>query len=143
MDIAEDFNARELGVLKGLLCELYFRAGERILRQGDPGDSVFFLVRGAVSVKIFIPDKKRFKRLLTIESGVVFGEMSLLDGRARSADVYAEEDCKVLKLSCSDVSSLKGSDPEIVIKILTNMAKQLSRHLRKSNSELRVLEESY
>ena len=143
MDIAEGLYFDELELLQSYLRKLSFRAGERILRQGDPGDSVFFLAAGSASIKIFIPEKKRFKRLLTIEPGVVFGEMSPLDGRARSADIYAEEDCRVLNLACSDFDSLRSTNPGVVIKILVNIAKQLSRHLRKSNSELRVLEESY
>jgi small-conductance mechanosensitive channel/CRP-like cAMP-binding protein len=67
-----------------------FATGETILRQETPGDSLFILRRGRVSVRIEVGGEH--KELAQLCTGDFFGEMSLLTGAARRASVIALED---------------------------------------------------
>lgn len=80
----------ERHTLAGGLHFLPFASGETVIRQEDPGDSLYILRRGRVSVRIQINgDHKEVAQLCT---GDFFGEMSLLTGAARRASVVALED---------------------------------------------------
>ena len=65
-----------------------FRRGEVLFHQGDPGDSLFIVTRGAV--KIVLPSEEGDEAILTtIRAGAFFGELALLDGAPRSATAIA------------------------------------------------------
>ncbi len=67
-----------------------YRRGERIVTQGQSGDSFFILVKGRVSVSILSPEGREIV-LSTLAAGDHFGEMALLDDAPRSASVTALE----------------------------------------------------
>ena len=67
-----------------------FARGETILRQSDPGDSLFIIRRGRVAVRVEVDGEG--KELAQLQSGDFFGEMSLLTGAARRATVVALDD---------------------------------------------------
>ncbi|MFW5801869.1 MAG: cyclic nucleotide-binding domain-containing protein, partial [Spirochaeta sp.] len=77
--------------------ERSFEPGETILRQGNPGVGLFIIVSGRVKVEKQNEDGTVFQ-LATHTSGEVIGEMSVLDGAARSASVIAMEKTKALVL---------------------------------------------
>ena len=68
--------------------------GETIVKQGDPGQSMFVICSGAVSV-VLEPNRVEVAK---IEAGGYFGEMSLLTGDPRSATVIARGDVVVVEL---------------------------------------------
>lgn len=142
MDIVNGFTPDELQVLKTkLFCETY-KEGDSIFREGDPGRDMYFLTKGSVSVKIRLRERNQLKRIFTFTSGVIFGEVALLDGKPRSADIWSEEDTEVYRLSLDAFDELRGENPEIAIKLIQNMARTLTRHLRRSSDEVRALEDS-
>jgi CPA2 family monovalent cation:H+ antiporter-2 len=69
--------------------------GERLIRAGDRADAVFFISKG--SVEVSVADRK-----IKLEPGDVFGEMALLTGGRRIADVTAIDYCELLALERSD-----------------------------------------
>ena len=142
MDIVNGFTPDELEVLKEKLhCETY-KEGESIFREGDPGRDLFFLTKGSVSVKIRLRERNQLKRIFTFTSGVIFGEVALLDGKPRSADIWSEENTEVYRLSLDDFDVFRREMPEIAIKLIQNIARALTRHLRRSSDEVRALEDS-
>lgn len=142
MEVFKKFTPDELNVFKSRLVRESYRQGEAIFREGDANQDLYLLVRGSVSVKIRLPYSERLTRLLTFTSGVVFGEMALLDGRPRSADVWAEEYSEVLRLPFETFKALQGEAPEIIIKMMMNIARILSKNLRRTSNEVRELEDS-
>jgi glutaminase len=92
-----------------------------------------------VSVFITLPTGRR-KRLATFSPGMAFGEMAILDRAPRSAMIVADTEivCDVLLLR--DFEALGATHPSIKIAMLENLARGLSRKLRKANRELTVLE---
>ncbi len=70
--------------------------GERVFRRGDRADGMYFISVGAVEVNV--GDQQRIR----LETGAFFGEMALLSGRRRSADVTALDYCEFLILDRRD-----------------------------------------
>ncbi|MDM8552223.1 cyclic nucleotide-binding domain-containing protein, partial [Desulfobacterales bacterium HSG2] len=133
---------RELDDFRQKLIRQTYKKGEPVFREGDPGEDLFLLTKGAVTVKVRLPESDRFRRLFTFSPGVIFGEVALLDGKPRSADVWAEEDTEVFRLSLHDFDILRREKPEIVIKLLMNIAKEFSRNLRRISEEVRTMEDT-
>ena len=99
------------------------------------------LARGTVSVEIQLHDKPgRHKRVASIGPGLTFGEMALLDGGTRSADVIANEKVICYGLGVEELHELAKEHPNVMITILGNLTREFSERLRHANEEISVLE---
>ncbi len=78
----------ELTELAAAMRRVTFAPGERLLRQGDSGDSMFFVVAGRIGITIQASDGAE-KELASFEAGDFFGEISLLTGEPRGATATA------------------------------------------------------
>ena len=87
-----------------------FGDGETIVRQGDPGQSMFVICAGRAAV-VLEPERTPVAR---IDTGGYFGEMSLLTGDPRAASVVAAGDVSVLELDADVFRSLGAADPQAV-----------------------------
>ena len=92
--------------------ERIYGKGERIVRQGDTGGSMFVLHRGRVRVV-----EASRGELAVLETGGYFGEMSMLTGQPRSATVEAVEECQVLELTAASLREVALANPEVVTRI--------------------------
>lgn len=84
-----------------------YGAGEAIVRQGEPGESMYVVSSGKVSV-VLEPHRVE---VATIERGGYFGEMSLLTGDPRSATVIARGETVVLEITADDFRRLADGNP--------------------------------
>ncbi len=89
----------------------YFRAeraspGQRIIRAGDKADAVYFISSGAVEVSVA-------GRKIPLGPGDFFGEMALLSGDRRTADVTAVDYCDLLALDQRDFRNFIAMSPEL------------------------------
>jgi MFS superfamily sulfate permease-like transporter/CRP-like cAMP-binding protein len=141
MDILRDFTPQEIHDLKQKLTPKTFSKGEIILKEGDTDRNLSLLAKGLVSVRIHLSESERYKRLITYSPGVTFGEMAFLDGSPRSADVWSDEDSETYVLSPSEFSVLQDENPQIAIKLIRNIALEISDRLRIRTNEVRILEE--
>ncbi len=96
--------------------------GEQILREGDPGRSFFVIVEGKVRIWKKLPDGEELQ-LATLEEGAFFGEMALLSGAPRTANVSAEDDTELLEVSDAVLRHLAKNHP-LVVKSLKNFYRQ-------------------
>jgi CPA2 family monovalent cation:H+ antiporter-2 len=80
--------------------------GERIVRVGEKGDAMYFVVSGAVEVDVN-------GSALKLEAGSFFGEMALLTGAPRTADVTAVDYCNFLVLSLRDFRLFMSRHPAV------------------------------
>jgi CRP-like cAMP-binding protein len=87
--------------------------GEVIVKQGNPGDSMFVVGTGGASV-VLEPDRRP---VATIERGGYFGEMSLLTGEARTATVLARGDTLVLEIDADVFRRIATVSPDAVERI--------------------------
>jgi SulP family sulfate permease len=138
-DLFSGFSADELALVEKRLVKERFRKGELLITEGKSDRDLYLLTSGLVSVKIALPLCKGERRLFCFSAGVVFGEMALLDGKARSAHVEADADCEVYRLSYEDFETLLTRQPQLAAKQLRNIALVLSHRLRTRSDELRVL----
>jgi len=142
IDIFREFSAEELKTIESRLTLHTYNRGQLVFSEGDDGRDLYLLTKGSMSVKIHLPERNRQKRIFTYTSGVVFGELSFLDGSSRSAGVWAEEDSKVLCLPFSQFQILRIEHPQIATKLITNLSLVLSRRLRRTSTQVRLLEEN-
>ncbi len=141
MDILSDFTPPEIQLLAQKLTRTTFKKGDRIVKEGDLDRNLFLLVKGLVSVRIQLPESDRTKRLITYSAGVTFGELAFLDGSPRSADVWAEEIAEAYILSPAEFELLQEESPTIAVKLIRNIALEISERLRIRTNEVRALEE--
>ncbi len=87
-----------------------FGNGESIVRQGEPGESMFIVGSGR-AVVVLEPDRRE---VATIETGGYFGEMSLLTGEPRTATVIARGDTVVLEIGADLFRHLAGTSPQAI-----------------------------
>jgi len=89
-----------------------YAPGEAIVRTGQVGNSMFVIVRG--SVKIQIAEQDYLKTLNTLGENDFFGEMSLLTGQPRAANVIAVEETEVLRIDKNGLKPIIETNPSLV-----------------------------
>jgi len=110
-----------------------YRPGEKILAEGEPAASLFFLKSGVVHVKL-----PSGIRLSTITAGMAFGEMALLETH-RSADVYADAAVTALEVPLADFERFREENPRAGERIMRNLAQLLADRLILANTKLNLL----
>ena len=80
--------------------------GERVIRTGDRADGMYFISSGAVEVKVN-------GRTIRLEAGAYFGEMALLSGERRTADIVAVDFCQFLVLDRRDFNQFMSRHPAV------------------------------
>ncbi len=118
-----------------------FKHGDVVFREGEAGDCLYLIAQGAVSIKVQLDDSIRARRLATFASGVMFGEMALLEGHRRSADAFAKGERVVLySLEAGAFRDLLQSDPGLGLKVYRNLSRDLAARLRVTTGALRAIE---
>jgi CRP-like cAMP-binding protein len=88
-------------------------AGQLIIREGDPGRSFYVIVEGKVRIYKVGADEKEIT-LAYLGEGAFFGEMALLSGAPRTANVAAEEDTEILEVTDVVLRELAAKYPQVV-----------------------------
>ncbi|MGH2730779.1 MAG: ATP-binding cassette domain-containing protein, partial [Actinomycetota bacterium] len=104
-------DAETLADLSQQLMPEKYGAGEDIVRQGEPGDKLYFVTRGKLDV--LVSDGKTERRVNSLREGDYFGEYALLTGEERSATVRTTEPTEVYALSQLDFTTLVESEPKL------------------------------
>ena len=129
-----DLNEDELGHIADKMVAKHFENGNYIFLEDSEGEQCFFVLEGSVKVTRLSKDGREVI-LAMLNEGDFFGEMSLLDGESRSANVIALEKTKVLTLDRNDFISVVNDYPQIAVQLL----KELARRLRKSDRQIASL----
>jgi len=107
-----------------------------IFREGDPGDSLYIINSGRV--RIFRKDDEQMEFDLSFPGpGESFGEMALLTGEPRSADVEVLEDAHLLVLSKADFDRILRDFPDTSKVFFKEMRRWLIRDERRLEMEVR------
>jgi SulP family sulfate permease len=134
--IGRGLDKNDLQVLEAALVELHLERGAPIFCTGDEADGLYVVTAGSVSV--YLRGEPGRKRVASLAPGVVFGEMGLLDGLPRSADLTADEDSVVLKLTRTQFEDIRASHPNIAATVLFNLSTEMATRLRYVNLELQA-----
>jgi CRP/FNR family transcriptional regulator, cyclic AMP receptor protein len=100
--------------------------GSAIFTQEEAGDALHVLLAGRVKV-VMGGESGREVTLAVLRPGEVFGEMSLFDGRVRSASVVAIEPATTLALSRDDLLRHMAANPQTALNLLGEMSRRLRR----------------
>ncbi len=103
-----------------------YAPAETIVEEGRTGVGFFFILEGDVEVR------QKGKVLAKLGKGQFFGEMALIDGQPRTADVVAVSPTECFALSAWSFASLVKTQPNIAL----GMMKELVRRLRETNKAL-------
>jgi CRP/FNR family cyclic AMP-dependent transcriptional regulator len=109
-----DLGGRELAAIASVATEETVPEGEVIIREGEIGETMFFVLRGGVSV-IKSMDTPNSLHLADIMVDDFFGEMSLFDRQPRSASVVAKQETDLLVLNRFEFDELMREYPRIAI----------------------------
>jgi hypothetical protein len=102
-----------------------------IVKQGDPGDSMYFILEGELRARINVLGQETI--LATLGAGDFFGDISLFDHGPRSADVVANGDSLVVRISAAAFDKLATEAPEIATPFLRAVGRTLSARIRTDN----------
>jgi CRP/FNR family cyclic AMP-dependent transcriptional regulator len=102
------------------------RRGATIFSKGDPGTGLMGVIAGTVKISVLSVDGREAV-LNVIYGGDIFGEISLLDGRPRTADAVAMDDCDLMVMDRRDFLSFLKANPEVAIKIIEILCARLRR----------------
>ena len=126
-----DLDIVELGYISEKMVSKKFESGNLIFLEETKGENLFFVVEGSVKVTRLSKDGREVI-LAMLNAGDFFGEMSLLDGESRSANVIALEDTEVLSLYRDGFLDVLNDYPKIAIQLL----KEMTSRLRKSDRQI-------
>lgn len=132
--IFSDLTISALEELLSTMSKRSFRKQNMILMEDEFGDTFFIITKGSVKITRVSEDGREVI-LAILGEGEFFGEMSLLDGETRSANVIALEDSEALILKRHDFLAILEKYPKIAIALLT----ELAARIRKSNLQIESL----
>ena len=113
VDLFADAGDAERLQLAASCREHLFGAGERIVRQGDPGRSMFVVLEGQVRIVL----EPSGQEVATTSAGGFFGEMSMLTGDPRTATVRAIGDARLLEVDAERFRELAVQHPGLVERV--------------------------
>ena len=100
--------------------EVHFDAGATLIRQGDPGDCLYIIVAGEVSINI-----RGVGTVATRSAKSCIGEMGIISRRARSADCVALSALTALRIDRDDFWELLAEKPPLALGVINALSQRL------------------
>jgi hypothetical protein len=135
--IFEDLSVSALFSIAAKTSVRCYRLGEFVVREGDPGDALYLVMDGTLAVVKYTKYATTLHAIVLdrIEKGSFFGEMAILDGQKRSADVKVESEAQLLVLKAADFVDVVKDHPAVAVqigKVLAGRIRALQRRLQAS-----------
>ena len=105
---------------------LTLKRGATIFSKGDPGTSLIAVISGTVKISVSSVDGRN-AILNLVGAGEIFGEISLLDGLARSADATANSNCEIFVIDRREFIPFVRSQPALAMKFIELLCGRLRR----------------
>ena len=112
--------------LRNLLSDKIVPRNTRLFKQGDKGNAMYLIESGRVRISIRDDDGQEVT-LAELAQGDFFGEMSIIDGRQRSADAQVIEDARLAILSRDAFLSFVRTNPDVALEMLSALTDRLRR----------------
>ncbi len=100
-----------------------------VFNEGEPGDAMFLVLQGEVRARAMIGGRE--STLSTMGVGECFGELAVIDESPRSADVIANVESILLKISASSLKRLFQEAPALAAPFLLALSKTITSRVRK------------
>jgi CRP/FNR family transcriptional regulator, cyclic AMP receptor protein len=129
-------SAGEMKLLATFSSEERFKEGSMVFREGERGEKLYIVLDGRVRISKFIPGVGE-EALAVLDRGDFFGEMALIDDKARSADAKAHDgDATVLSIDRATLNEILSMDPHASLQFLNLLCRMISRRLREINEKI-------
>jgi CRP-like cAMP-binding protein len=119
-DLFRDISGEDLVLIAQVCHEVFFPAGEIIIRQGDIGDCLYILVDGTLAIEI--EGHGEVDRLSAKE---VVGEMAIISRNPRSANCRALSDLTALRIDHDDFWDLLAEKPGLALGVIRVLSSRL------------------
>jgi CRP-like cAMP-binding protein len=100
------------------------KRGATISSKGDPGTSLYAVISGTVKISVSSPDGRN-AILNLIGPGEIFGEVAVLDGKARTADMTANSNCEIFVIDRREFLPFVRSQPALAMKFIELLCARL------------------
>lgn len=142
ISVLQTMDADSLSRLAAVVERRDYADGQAIFAEGDPGDSMYFLVEGRVRIEKQAGAKAGHTKTLSIlEAGDYFGEMALLEQKPRSAAALADGGALVLRLSREAFEALQLKSGTAGWSVLFAMIRTAGERIRRLSSQVIVYDE--
>ena len=131
VEIFRNMTDRQRGRFAQCMEVQQFAKFDMLVREGDAGGSMFIILEGNVRVRKMISGKENV--ITVLNAGEVFGEMSLFDQGKRSADIVANSNGVLLRLSSEVFNRMMDKQPEVAAPFLLAIARKMSARIRADN----------
>jgi len=111
-----------------------FKKDSMIMQEKEPGNMFFVIATGSVKISR-INNEGREIILAILQQSNFFGEMSILDGFSRSANVIALEDSDLFLIKREEFNNLLYKQPKVCLTLL----KELSKRIRDADMKIKIL----
>lgn len=132
--IFSELSDEDLEKISKVAMRQMYRKDNMLLIEEEIGSTMFIILDGRVKISR-ISDDGREVILSILSEGDFFGEMSILDGQTRSANVVTLEDSEILVIRREDFLQMLHDYPQIAI----NLLKELAHRLRRSDAQIKSL----
>ncbi|ADU96705.1 Crp/Fnr family transcriptional regulator [Thermovibrio ammonificans] len=130
----ENFTEKELKEIAEYLDYKVFPKGEVLFEEGDPGDKIFFIVKGRVG--LYRPDPfGNPVKVAVSDEGTPLGELSFFSNRLHSSKGVALKETHALILTKEGYEKLKEQDPHLAVKLLEEIARVIAERLKEMNKK--------
>jgi CRP-like cAMP-binding protein len=114
---------RAVGAVADLAEEITFEAGEPLVTEGEPGDAFYVLIEGVADVT------QRGAPVTSLGPGSILGEISLIDGRPRTATVTCAEPIRAAVIRRPGFERLMDSFPAVRLGVLMSLTERVRRDM--------------
>jgi SulP family sulfate permease len=128
----------DVGRLMKYLEQRTLEPDEYLIREGEPGNEMYFVETGMLSVQLETADGQ-VMRLRTIRGGATVGEISLYLGTRRTASVVASRATTVYGLTVEALEAMQTNDPEVAAMLHEWIARLLAERLTENNRTIEAL----
>ncbi len=136
-EIFRDFEPDEIAAVEQLTSEAIFPEDARLCRTGDSAREMFLLAEGTLDVVTRGPADGQLVRLATMSPGICVGDIAVIDGRPRTADIIAVEASRCYVLDLDALAHLEDASPVVYAKLIKNILTiNLDRLRRDSGSRM-------
>ncbi len=137
------FKDKDWDLFGGIFQEKSFPVGAHVFKENDPGDGLFLIRSGKIRIsRQVVPDGRReaYEQLLIVlTSGMLFGEMAIVDNAPRSADAIAEEKSTLFWMPHAEYERLKTEHPATALRVQDLVVVTLCSRIREANHSFETI----
>ena len=126
--ILADMDERQLASFLQYMEVLKLQPNATVFKKGDHGDAMFLVLGGELRARVMVGGQE--STLATLTVGECFGEMAVIDEGPRSADVVANTECELLKISAGALKKVFREAPALAAPFLLGLSKTISTRVR-------------